>query len=95
MMNCPLEIFDQQVFLPVEIRGLLNVLLVESLRNQVELASLPRLPEVVGHVAEDRLQEQDEADPLVPRVANFVSILSHLKVIKNIFISFQVYIYPG
>jgi len=75
MMNSPLEIFDQQVFLAVQVRWLLDVLFVESLRNEAKLASLPRLPEVVGHVAEHRLQEQDEADPLVPRVANFVSIL--------------------
>jgi len=35
------------------------------------------LPEVVRHVAHQSLEEQDEADPLVPSVPDLIAVLSH------------------
>ena len=40
--------------------------------------TFPWLPQVVGHIAEERLQEEDKADPLVPSVPHFVSLLGDL-----------------
>ena len=43
-------------------------------QNRVTFAGLP---EVVGEVAHESLQEEDKADPLVPRVTNLIPILGH------------------
>ena len=39
--------------------------------------TFPRLPEIVGYVAHESLQEQDEADPLVPGVPDLITLLGH------------------
>ena len=43
-------------------------------QNRVTFAGLP---EVVGEVAHESLQEEDKADPLVPRVTYLIPILGH------------------
>ena len=41
----------------------------------VDLHTFPQLPEIVRDVAEDGLEGEDEADPLVPRVTDLVAFL--------------------
>ena len=43
-------------------------------QNKVTFA---RLPNVVREVAHESLQEEDKADPLVPRVPDLIPILGH------------------
>ena len=38
--------------------------------------TFPKLPQIVRDVAEDGLEGEDEAHPLVPRVTYFVALLS-------------------
>ena len=53
-------------------------LLVKPLKKQAELSPLPVLPEEVREIAEQRLEEQDKDDPLIPRVSDLVPLGSHL-----------------
>ena len=41
----------------------------------VDLHTFPQLPEIVRDVAEDGLEGEDEAHPLVPRVTDLVALL--------------------
>ena len=41
----------------------------------VDLHTFPQLPEIVGDVAEDGLEGENEANPLVPRVTDLVALL--------------------
>jgi len=57
---------------------------VEFLYEHADLSSLPRLPDEVREVAEDSLEEEYEADPLVPGVPDLVPVLRGLDEVRVI-----------
>ena len=48
------------------------------MQDNKSLLTFPRFPEVVGNVAHEGLEEENEADPLVPSMPDLVSILGDL-----------------
>jgi len=48
---------------------------VQILDEHVELSGLVDFPDVMRQVAEDSLQKEHEADPLVPGVAQLITVL--------------------
>jgi len=67
-----------------------DVLIVQVLDEHAELSTFPQLPEIVRDVAEDGLEGEDEADPLVPRVTDLVAFLGPADVAWLFFIPLTV-----